>query len=162
MPQEREALRCGGCGLVQYMTESQECRKCQAPLTLIKYLDLKFPMWKAERNGQVVATLSASIDKRGKRGFARELGLRLKALRKARGLKMGDLGKVMPPSSMSRVEAGVYCPSINKLEKYAAAFKMPLYEILAGNSFSKKTGNELLDDQLVAEVGLQLKALPWE
>jgi transcriptional regulator with XRE-family HTH domain len=161
MPQEREALRCGGCGLVQYMTESQQCRRCGEPLTLIKYLDLKLPLWRVERMTKVVETLSASVDKRGKRHFARELGQRLKTLRKARGLKRADLGKVMDSPSLCRVEGGQYYPSINKLEKYADVFKITVHEILAGNA-REKTGNELLDDELVAEVGLHLRQLSWE
>ena len=60
------------------------------------------------------------------------IGQRLRDIREAKNLSQGDIeratGLVRP--YISRVENGHTVPSIQTLEKFASALKMPLYQVL--------------------------------
>jgi len=60
-----------------------------------------------------------------------EIGARLRQLREHKGMSQGDVEKVtgMLRCYTSRVEHGHTVPSVKTLEKYAAAFGVPLYQL---------------------------------
>jgi len=59
------------------------------------------------------------------------IGARLRELREKRGLSQGDVENAtgLLRCYTSRVENGHTVPSIETLEKYAAAFEIPLYQL---------------------------------
>jgi transcriptional regulator with XRE-family HTH domain len=59
------------------------------------------------------------------------IGARLRQLRKQRGMSQGDVEKVtgLLRCYTSRVENGYIVPQLDTLEKYAAAFSVPLYQL---------------------------------
>jgi transcriptional regulator with XRE-family HTH domain len=70
-------------------------------------------------------------------GFAQEyardmqIGQKLRELREVQGLTQADIGKQtgLFPSYMSRVESGYIVPTIETLEKWTRALRIPLYEL---------------------------------
>jgi len=61
-----------------------------------------------------------------------EIGARIRSVREAKGLSQGDLERAtgLLRSHLSRIEHGHTTPSIENLERIAAALGMRLYEIL--------------------------------
>jgi transcriptional regulator with XRE-family HTH domain len=59
------------------------------------------------------------------------IGQKLRVLREEQGLTQADIGKEtgLFTSYMSRVETGYIVPTIETLEKWARALKMPLYQL---------------------------------
>jgi transcriptional regulator with XRE-family HTH domain/ribosomal protein L37E len=150
----RDAVKCRDCGLSQYMTKDELCRRCRHPLTLIKYFDMCRPSW---RNRLPIVTMSASAVL-PKKNFAKQLGLRIRHFRKIRGLRREDLGHIMLSSSFSRLENGAHYPSIAVIERLAAAFHISIAELLLNST----TSGEDERDYFVEELSLYLRVLPWE
>ena len=67
----------------------------------------------------------------GKRSAAESVGTRLRELRTQRQFSQGEIEKRtgLLRCYVSRVEGGYTVPSINTLEKFAAAFAVPLHAI---------------------------------
>ena len=59
------------------------------------------------------------------------IGTRLRALREQKGLSQGDIEKSagLLRCYISRIENGHTIPSLDTLERFAAALKIPLYEL---------------------------------
>jgi len=59
------------------------------------------------------------------------IGARLRQLRELRGMSQGDVEKVtgLFKCYTSRVENGYIVPQLDTLEKYAAAYSVPLYQL---------------------------------
>lgn len=64
------------------------------------------------------------------------IGQRIHQLREQRGLSQGDIAKVtgMLGAYISRVEHGHTVPSLESLERFAAALGIPLYELFFHSS----------------------------
>jgi transcriptional regulator with XRE-family HTH domain len=79
------------------------------------------------------------------------IGQRLKELREEKGMSQLDIEKEtgLIRHYVSRIENGHTIPSIETLEKWARAFKIPLYQIFyeAGESYSPPKSSET-DKQL--------------
>jgi transcriptional regulator with XRE-family HTH domain len=71
------------------------------------------------------------ISAKPKGGNVMAIGARLRQLREQKGMSQGDVEKVtgLLRCYTSRVENGHTVPSLETLEKYAAAFGVPLYQL---------------------------------
>jgi transcriptional regulator with XRE-family HTH domain len=60
-----------------------------------------------------------------------QIGQKLRELREEKGLTQAEVGKEtgLFPSYMSRVESGYIVPTIETLEKWTRALRIPLYEL---------------------------------
>ena len=66
----------------------------------------------------------------------KQVGERVRALREARDLSQGELGKILgvPATNVSAIERGVRGLSLQQLAKLATALDVPAGEILNGHS----------------------------
>lgn len=151
-----DTVRCKLCGLVQFFPDSAVCRRCKEPMTILKFLDDKFPIWRSQQ--PISSMMAAASRPMKKRNFALELGQLLKRLRKERGLKREDMRSVMQPSSLSRIESGAHYPSIDTLEKFADVFEMTIPELLS--SIQRPTSFET-PDRFVNEMVANIRTLRW-
>lgn len=71
------------------------------------------------------------------------IGLRIRSLREQKGLSQGDIEKLtgLLRCYTSRVENGHTIPSLNTLEKYAAALNLPLYLLFYSGDGTPPTPN---------------------
>lgn len=67
------------------------------------------------------------------------IGQRVKELREQKGLSQGDVEKFsgMLRTYISRVENGHSVPSLDTLERFAAALDVPLYQLFRGTEGSR-------------------------
>lgn len=74
------------------------------------------------------------------------LGLRIKELRKKRGLTQEELAEKaeISPPSVSKIESGIFHPSEENLEKIAQILNVEIYELYLFNGFKPK--EELKED----------------
>jgi transcriptional regulator with XRE-family HTH domain len=85
------------------------------------------------------------------------IGLRIRQIREQKGLSQGDIEKLtgLLRCYTSRVENGHTIPSLDTLEKYAAALNMPLYQLFYNgdeppptpNLTSRRTLEELAQEE---------------
>jgi DNA-binding XRE family transcriptional regulator len=75
-----------------------------------------------------------------KLGKSMMVGDRIRQLRRSKGLSQGDIGRRtgLLRIYVSRVEKGRTVPSVDTLERFAAALETPLYELL-------NEGNDVLE-----------------
>jgi transcriptional regulator with XRE-family HTH domain len=107
----RRIVRCTACRLNQYETQNKLCRRCYVPLP-------------PERELLPSITSLPSRPLRGGKIFG-QIGRVVAMYRMARGLQQGDL-KFTGRSTISRLETGVFYPSIALLEKLADALEIPI------------------------------------
>lgn len=69
-----------------------------------------------------------------------KFGLRIKELRKALNMTQENISEVLntEPPNISRLERGVNFPQIDKIEKLAELFDVPVYELFKFEHFSKR------------------------
>lgn len=105
----RRTVRCTGCGLNQYETHNLLCRRCRVTLPVAILAMHRMPL-------------------RGRR-VLEEIGHVIATYRMALGLPQKCLG-LPTRSTVARVEAGDFYPSLAALEKIAEGFGIPIAWLL--------------------------------
>jgi len=92
-----------------------------------------------------------------------QIGERIRSLRAKKGLSQGDIerGAGMLRCYISRVENGHTIPSLETVERFAAALDVPLYELFYPGDGSVSAPN-LLENKNLDEVEEKLKEPPEE
>jgi transcriptional regulator with XRE-family HTH domain len=158
MAKSHTSVRCQNCHLPQPLTETEICRGCKKPLTLAKFLDIEFPIWRSDgKKGRVIREITASAAPRTRGNFSKQLGSHLKKLREERGLSRVSLRHVASTGSFCRFERGDYYPSIETLEELSEAYDVPIWALLSMVPIE----HSILDDPFVGEFASYLRTLSW-
>lgn len=152
---EREVVRCKICGLVQYRTKTDNCRRCLRILPpRVQYLipppatqelpgdDRQlFEQWP---NAQTVENI----------------GHRIRQLREMRGMTQSQLQarSRVSRSYLSRIESGQMTPSLGTLEKISEALGVGLNRFFLPESSSET----LMEDPFIQGLRPYLRQLDWE
>jgi transcriptional regulator with XRE-family HTH domain len=152
---DREVIRCKVCGLVQYRTRTDNCRRCLRMLPpKVQYLippaaPQELPgddrqLFEHWPNNQTVENI----------------GQRIRQLRESRGMTQSQLQarSRVSRSYLSRIESGQMTPSLGTLEKIAEALGVGLNRFFLPES----NGETLLEDPFIQGLRPFLRQLDWE
>ncbi|HEV2223549.1 MAG TPA: helix-turn-helix domain-containing protein [Candidatus Acidoferrales bacterium] len=151
---DREVVRCNVCGLVQYRTRTDNCRRC------VRLLPSKVTF--------VIPTPSAQdlpgddrqlLEDWPNRETVENIGQRIRQLRESRGMTQSQLQarSRVSRSYLSRIESGQMTPSLGTLEKIAEALGVGLNRFFVPES----TGQTLLEDPFIQGLRPFLRQLDW-
>lgn len=151
---DREVIRCGVCGLVQYRTKTDNCRRCVRLLP--PRVTFVIPTPSAE--GSAGAD-SQSANEAPNQDTVENIGLRIRQLRESRGMTQSQLQarSRVSRSYLSRIESGQMTPSLGTLEKIAEALGVGLNRFFVPES----TGQTLLEDPFIQGLRPFLRQLEW-
>jgi transcriptional regulator with XRE-family HTH domain len=151
----REVIRCQTCGLVRYRTRLGNCRRCVQVLApnaevLIRAPRPQSPPTDARR----VFRKSANFV------IVANIGERIRHLRVSSRMTQGQLRvrSRLSKSYLSRVETGLFIPSIATLEKIAKAIGIGVYRFLAPET----TSQTVLEDPFIWDLRPLFLQLDWE
>src|SRR5689334_21133176 len=152
---DREVIRCKSCGLVQYRTNSGNCRRC-VRLLPPKVEFLIPPPVTQELPGDE----RQLFEKWPNRETVENIGHRIRQLRESRGMTQSGLQKSsrVSRSYLSRIESGQMTPSIGTLEKISEALNIGLKRFFA----PENKGEALLEDPFIQGLRPFLRQLDWE
>jgi len=152
---EREVVRCKVCGLVQYRTKTDNCRRCLRILPpRVQYLipppaTQELPgddrqLFEHWPNAQTVENI----------------GHRIRQLRETRGMTQSQLQarSRVSRSYLSRIESGQMTPSLGTLEKISEALGVGLNRFFLPESSSET----LMEDPFIQGLRPFLRQLDWE
>jgi transcriptional regulator with XRE-family HTH domain len=154
METEREVLRCQVCGLVQYRTRTDNCRRC------LRMLPPKVTF--------VIPTPSAQdlpgddrqlFENWPNRETVENIGQRIRQLRESRGMTQSQLQarSRVSRSYLSRIESGQMTPSLGTLEKIAEALGVGLNRFFVPET----NGETVLEDPFIQGLRPYLRQLDW-
>lgn len=151
---DREVIRCGVCGLVQYRTRTDNCRRCLRLLP--PKVTFVIPTPSAEGTAGADAR---SADELPNQDTVENIGLRIRQLRESRGMTQSQLQarSRVSRSYLSRIESGQMTPSLGTLEKIAEALGVGLNRFFVPES----TGQTLLEDPFIQGLRPFLRQLEW-
>jgi transcriptional regulator with XRE-family HTH domain len=131
MELDREVIRCQVCGLVQYRTRTDNCRRCLRQL---------FENWP-------------------NRETVENIGQRIRQLRESRGMTQSQLQarSRVSRSYLSRIESGQMTPSLGTLEKIAEALGVGLNRFFVPET----NGETVLEDPFIQGLRPFLRQLDW-
>ncbi|MFZ0638152.1 MAG: helix-turn-helix transcriptional regulator [Candidatus Acidiferrales bacterium] len=151
---DREVIRCGVCGLVQYRTRTDNCRRCLRllPPKVTFVIPTPSPEGAAGADSQ-------SADEWPNRETVENIGQRIRQLRESRGMTQSQLQarSRVSRSYLSRIESGQMTPSLGTLEKIAEALGVGLNRFFVPES----TGQTLLEDPFIQGLRPFLRQLDW-
>jgi transcriptional regulator with XRE-family HTH domain len=151
---DREVVRCSVCGLVQYRTRTDNCRRC------LRLLPPKvtFVIPTPSPEGTVGAD-AQSGNEWPNRETVENIGQRIRQLRESRGMTQSQLQarSRVSRSYLSRIESGQMTPSLGTLEKIAEALGVGLNRFFVPES----TGQTLLEDPFIQGLRPFLRQLDW-
>ena len=152
---DREVTRCKVCGLVQYRTRTDNCRRCLRLLPpKVQYLippaaPQELPgddrqLFENWPNNQTVENI----------------GQRIRQLRESRGMTQSQLQarSRVSRSYLSRIESGQMTPSLGTLEKISEALGVGLNRFFLPES----NGETILEDPFIQGLRPFLRQLDWE
>lgn len=150
---DREVVRCGICGLVQYRTKTDNCRRCLRLLPSRVTFVIPTPA-PQESAGEV-----QSGEDWANRETVENIGQRIRQLRESRGMTQSQLQAKsrVSRSYLSRIESGQMTPSLGTLEKIAEALGVGLNRFFVPES----TGQTLLEDPFIQGLRPFLRQLDW-
>jgi len=151
---DREVIRCGVCGLVQYRTRTDNCRRC------LRLLPPKVTFVIPTPSPEGTAGADAkSADDWPNQDTVENIGQRIRQLRESRGMTQSQLqGRSrVSRSYLSRIESGQMTPSLGTLEKIAEALGVGLNRFFVPES----TGQTLLEDPFIQGLRPFLRQLDW-
>jgi transcriptional regulator with XRE-family HTH domain len=151
---DREVLRCSICGLVQYRTKTDNCRRC------LRMLPPKVSF--------VIPTAAAQdlpgddrqlFENWPNRETVENIGQRIRQLRESRGMTQSQLQarSRVSRSYLSRIESGQMTPSLGTLEKIAEALGVGLNRFFVPES----NGETVLEDPFIQGLRPYLRQLDW-
>jgi transcriptional regulator with XRE-family HTH domain len=155
LPKSREVVQCKSCGLVQYRTKKDVCRRC------LRVLPSKsnFLLPPAERqptanDNYQLKEISPNLH------VVKKIGERVKLLRESRNLTQGRLqaASKVSRSYLSRIESGQMTPGLRTLEKLSGALGVDLNSFFVPIS----NGEALLSDPYMQKLQPFFQKLHWE
>jgi transcriptional regulator with XRE-family HTH domain len=151
----REVIRCKSCGLLQYRTNSGNCRRCLRLLPP-KVEVLIPPPVTQELPGED----RQQFEKWPNRETVENIGHRVRQLRESRGMTQSQLQarSRVSRSYLSRIESGQMTPSLGTLEKISEALGVGLNRFFIPES----NGEALLEDPFIQGLRPFLRQLDWE
>jgi len=151
---DREVIRCGVCGLVQYRTRTDNCRRC------LRLLPPKVTFVIPTPSPEGTASADSKLaDDWPNQDTVENIGQRIRQLRESRGMTQSQLqGRSrVSRSYLSRIESGQMTPSLGTLEKIAEALGVGLNRFFVPES----TGQTLLEDPFIQGLRPFLHQLDW-
>src|SRR6204780_1931612 len=151
---DREVTRCKTCGLVQYRTKNDVCRRCLHMLPP-KVEFLIPPPAPQELPGDE----RQLFEKWPNRETVENIGQRIRQLRESRGMTQSQLQarSRVSRSYLSRIESGQMTPSLGTLEKIAEALGVGLNRFFVPES----NGETVLEDPFIQGLRPFLRQLDW-
>jgi transcriptional regulator with XRE-family HTH domain/ribosomal protein L37E len=152
---DREVIRCKTCGLVQYRTRAENCRRCLYLLPP-KMECLIPPPEPRELSGD-----DRQLFGKWPNGETVEnIGQRIRQLRESRGMTPSQFQahSRVSRSYLSRIESGQMTPSIGTLEKMSEALGIGLNRFFVPET----SGEALLEDPFIQELRPFLRQLDSE
>jgi transcriptional regulator with XRE-family HTH domain len=152
---DRDVIRCKACGLVQYRTKNDVCRRCLHMLPP-KVEFLIPPPVPQELPGDE----RQLFEKWPNRETVENIGQRIRQLRESRGMTQSQLQarSRVSRSYLSRIESGQMTPSLGTLEKISEALGVGLNRFFVPES----NGEALLEDPFIQGLRPFLRQLDWE
>ena len=150
---DREVVRCGVCGLVQYRTRTDNCRRC------VRLLPPKVTFVIPTPSLQDAQSEEQSSGDWPNRETVENIGQRIRQLRESRGMTQSQLQarSRVSRSYLSRIESGQMTPSLGTLEKISEALGVGLNRFFVPES----TGQTLLEDPFIQGLRPFLRQLDW-
>ena len=120
---DREVVRCGVCGLVQYRTRTDNCRRCLRLLPPKVTFVIPTPSLQDSQGDD-----AQSAGEWPNRETVENIGQRIRQLRESRGMTQSQLQarSRVSRSYLSRIESGQMTPSLGTLEKISEALGVGL------------------------------------
>src|ERR1700677_3151740 len=154
MEMEREVLRCQVCGLVQYRTRTDNCRRCLRllPPKVSFVIPSPTPTDLPGDDRQL-------FENWPNRETVENIGQRIRQLRESRGMTQSQLQarSRVSRSYLSRIESGQMTPSLGTLEKIAEALGVGLNRFFVPES----NGETVLEDPFIQGLRPFLRQLDW-
>lgn len=155
MESEREVVRCKVCGLVQYRTRTDTCRRCLRllPARVEFLIPPPAPQELPGDDRQL-------FEKWPNRETVENIGQRIRQLRESRAMTQSQLQarSRVSRSYLSRIESGQMTPSLGTLEKISEALGVGLNRFFVPES----NGEALLEDPFIQGLRPFLRQLDWE
>src|SRR5579875_2502809 len=150
---DREVVRCSVCGLVQYRTKTDNCRRCLRLLPPRVTFVIPTPSPQDSTND------AKALDDWPNRQTVENIGQRIRQLRESRGMTQSQLQAKsrVSRSYLSRIESGQMTPSLGTLEKISEALGVGLNRFFVPES----TGQTLLEDPFIQGLRPYLRQLDW-
>jgi transcriptional regulator with XRE-family HTH domain len=152
---DREVIRCKTCGLVQYRTRTNNCRRCLRILPPpVEYL-LPPPSTQ-----DLPGDDRQLFENWPNRDTVENIGQRIRQLRESRGMTQSQLQarSRVSRSYLSRIESGQMTPSLGTLEKIAEALNVGLNRFFIPES----DGQALMEDPFIQGLRPYLRQLDSE
>jgi transcriptional regulator with XRE-family HTH domain len=152
---EREVIRCKVCGLVQYRTKTDNCRRCLRILPpRVQYL---IPPPAAQ---ELPGDDRQLFEHWPNAQTVENIGHRIRQLRETRGMTQSQLQarSRVSRSYLSRIESGQMTPSLGTLEKISEALGVGLNRFFLPESSSET----LMEDPFIQGLRPFLRQLDWE
>jgi transcriptional regulator with XRE-family HTH domain len=152
---DRDVIRCITCGMVQYRTRNGNCRRCLHMLTpKIEPLILQ------PASEELPVDQRQPIEKWPNREMVKNIGQRIRQLRKSRGISQSQLQALsrVSRSYLSRIESGQMTPSLGTLEKISEPLGVGLNRFFVPEA----NGEALLEDPFIQELQPFLRQLDSE
>src|SRR5580692_3505528 len=154
MEMEREVLRCQVCGLVQYRTRTDNCRRCLRllPPKVSFVIPSPTPTDLPGDDRQL-------FENWPNRETVENIGQRIRQLRESRGMTQSQLQarSRVSRSYLSRIESGQMTPSLGTLEKIAEALGVGLNRFFVPET----NGETVLEDPFIQGLRPFLRQLDW-
>ena len=151
---DREVLRCAVCGLVQYRTKTDNCRRClrMLPPKVSFVIPSPAPQDLPGDDRQL-------FENWPNRETVENIGQRIRQLRESRGMTQSQLQarSRVSRSYLSRIESGQMTPSLGTLEKIAEALGVGLNRFFVPES----NGETVLEDPFIQGLRPYLRQLDW-
>lgn len=140
---QREVLRCDHCGLVQFRTGNELCRKCRKPLDVDEPETVAAP---------VLSLVPAATQREND---TIQVATAVRDLRRVRNLSQRQLAGRMnvPRTYISKIENGKAMPTLSSLERLARALQVDISALLRDSkSRQREEASALLNDPFLAEI----------
>lgn len=151
---DREVIRCKMCGLVQYRTRTDQCRRC------LRMLPAKLDMLLAQTQAEETPGDDRQLfEAWPNRMTVENIGQRIRQLRESRSMTQSQLQarSRVSRSYLSRIESGQMTPSLGTLEKISEALSVGLNRFFVPES----NGEALMEDPFIQGLRPYLKQLDW-
>ncbi len=151
---DREVIRCGVCGLVQYRTRTDNCRRC------LRLLPPKVTFVIPTPSPQDLPGDDRQLfENWPNRETVENIGQRIRQLRESRGMTQSQLQarSRVSRSYLSRIESGQMTPSLGTLEKIAEALGVGLNRFFVPET----NGETVLEDPFIQGLRPFLRQLDW-
>ena len=151
---DREVIRCKMCGLVQYRTRTDQCRRC------LRLLPAKLDLLIAQTQPEELPGDDRQLfEAWPNRTTVENIGQRIRQLRESRSMTQSQLQarSRVSRSYLSRIESGQMTPSLGTLEKISEALGVGLNRFFVPES----TGEALMEDPFIQGLRPFLRQLDW-